>query len=41
MAGPIKIVIAPQALKECLSAWQVAQAIEKGVKRSCSPLKAA
>jgi glycerate kinase len=29
----VNIVIAPQALKGCLSAWQVAQAIERGVKR--------
>jgi glycerate kinase len=30
----MKIVIAPQALKGCLSAWQVARAIERGVKRA-------
>ncbi|HEY7122844.1 MAG TPA: glycerate kinase [Ktedonobacterales bacterium] len=29
----MKIVIAPQAFKGCLSAWQVARAIERGIKR--------
>jgi glycerate kinase len=30
----MKIVIAPQAFKGCLSAWQVARAIERGIKRA-------